>query len=277
MGAKVAKTNKNIVSSSTTNPNQTKTQSKSKVIIPTLSKQISTPKAVTVNTPKAVTSGTPRGKQSISVSKAVPTSTRRIADKKQKINANQSNSVETTELDVLTIKKRNNHDVEDQEMINSCLIKHFFMRCLDKDARNEITKEMTLCYIDSNTFVFKQGAMGNFFYIVREGELDLYLNDVYTKTILPGESFGELALLHGAPRSGSVKTRTKVLVWCLERRNFRKIMDHINLINFEDNIRFINSIPILSNIDNDLKSVLASNLLKEFFEVGKCIVRGIII
>jgi cGMP-dependent protein kinase len=272
MGAKVAKTNKNIVSNSTSTTNSTKTlQPKIKISIPSPSKQISTSKNVSSNTPKA--------KQSISISKPTPTTTssRRIADKKQKVYANSSNTMETNEIDVLTIIKRNNHDFEDKELITSCLVKHFFMRCLDKESMTEITKEMTLCQIDANTNVFKQGAMGNFFYIVKEGELDLYLNDIFTKTIVTGESFGELALLHGAPRSGSVKTKTKTLVWCLERRNFRKIMDHINLINFEENMRFITSIPILANIDNDLKSVLAHNLLKEYFDIGKSIVRGIMI
>jgi CRP-like cAMP-binding protein len=271
MGAKVAKTNKNIIGNPTTlNTISTKSPSKNKLSVPQPSKQITTITAGAVNSPKA--------KQSMNnVTKSSQTSsTRRIADKKQKINNNPTNSIETSELDVLTIKKRNNHDFEDKELINSCLIKHFFMRCLDKDARNEIAKEMTLCSIDADTYVFKQGAMGNFFYIVKEGELELYLNNVFTKVIVPGENFGELALLHGAPRSGSVKTKTKTLVWCLERRNFRKIMDHINLINFEENMKFITSIPILSNIDQDLKSVLASNLLKEYFEIGKYIVRGIL-
>ena len=270
MGAKVAKTNKNIIGNPNLTTSSTKTiQSKTKSSIPSPSKPI--------NSTKTITSNTPRGKQSVSNFKPTQsTSTKRIADKKQKVNANLNNTMETSELDVLTIKKRNNHDFEDKELINSCLVKHFFMRCLDKDARNEITKEMTLCSVDANTFVFKQGAMGNFFYIVKEGELELYLNNVFTKIIVPGESFGELALLHGAPRSGSVKTKTKALVWCLERRNFRKIMDHINLINFEENMRFISSIPILSNIDQDLKSVLASNLLKEYYEIDKFIVRGIL-
>jgi hypothetical protein len=277
MGAKVVKSNKNVISKPTPSVGSNKlksTTSKSKLSVPSPSKQLASPGSKVSG---ALLNASPRSKQSITIDKTETGSSfnpRRIADKKQKISGAQPKSMETTELDVLTIKKRNNHDFEDKDLINACLLKHFFMRSLDKDARSEIIKEMTLCQVDTDTVVFKQGSMGNFFYMIKEGEVDLYLNDVYTKTIVAGESFGELALLHGAPRSGTVKTKSKVLLWCLERRNFRKIMDHINLINYEENIKFISSIGILANIDNDLKSVLASNLLKEYYDADKYIVRG---
>ncbi len=179
-----------------------------------------------------------------------------------------------SELDVLKIVKRNNDKFVDYELIDECLIKHFFMRSLDNDARNEIIKEMSLCRIDVNTYVFRQGSMGNFFYLIRDGECELFVNENHIKNLKAGDSFGELALLHKAPRSGSVRTIGLTYVWCLERKNFRKIVDHINNLNYEENKRFINSIPILVNIESDLKSILASNLMKVFFEKDETIVKG---
>jgi len=180
----------------------------------------------------------------------------------------------STEIDVLKIIKNNNYYYEDYDLIDNCLLKHFFMRCLDQEARNEIIKEMSLCKIDAETYIFRQDSMGSFFYIIKKGDCELFVNDNYLKDIKAGESFGELALLHGAPRSGSVKTKEVTYVWCLERNNFRKIVDHINKINYEENKRFINSIPILNNIENDLKSILASNLIKEYYDKDKTIVKG---
>ena len=116
--------------------------------------------------------------------------------------------------------------------------------------------------------------MGNFFYIIKEGECELFINNNYIKNLRAGDSFGDLALLHGAPRSGSVKTVGIMFVWCLERRNFRKIVDHINFLNFEENKKFISSIPILCNIENEMKSVLASNLIKLYYDKDKVIVKG---
>jgi hypothetical protein len=217
---------------------------------------------------------TPKSRFSNNDVNAIKEVTSRFNNKKRNINTNNVKAVESDELLVMTVRKKNNHEFEDFDIIDNCLMTHFFMRNLDKEAREEIIKEMTLGEVEAGKTVFKQGALGNFFYIVKQGELDLYINDTFTKSLGKGESFGELALLHGAPRSGTVKAKSTCLLWVLERKNFRKIVDHINQLNYEENVIFINSIPILSNIENDLKAVLASNFIKAFYEAGNYILRG---
>ena len=179
----------------------------------------------------------------------------------------------TGEVNVLQVIAKNNYDFNDGDLIGECLLKHFFMRTLDKDARNEIIKEMTLCKVDKGEVLFRQGTIGNYFYIVKSGEFELFVNDGFVRKFQKGASFGELALLHGVLRSGSVIASEETLVYCLERRNFRKIVDHISSINFEENRKFINMIPILSNIESDFKSLLANQLIKQFYEADKNIVK----
>lgn len=174
----------------------------------------------------------------------------------------------------MKVIKKHNTELEDGDLIGEVLSTHFFMRILDKRARQEIIKEMTLCSIDEGIEVFKQGLPGSYFYIVKEGTLQLYIDDKYIKDINRGESIGELALIHSSPRSGTLKAKTKVFVWCLERKNFRKIVDVINKLNYEENKNFIGSIRMLSSIDPELKSILSNNLLKQYFEAGKYIFRG---
>jgi len=203
-----------------------------------------------------------------------PVSTR-ISNKKQKIIVKKKSldPRELSEVDILQIVSKNNYEFNDYDMINNCLIKHFFMRSLDKEARKEIIKEMTLCKVEKGQIIFKQGSAGNFFYIVKEGESQLFINDNYIKSFYPGESFGELALLHNAVRSGSVIAKDETYLYCLERRNFRKIVDHIKLLNYEENKKFINSTGILSGLDADLKVSLANNLIKEHYEKGMYVVK----
>lgn len=199
----------------------------------------------------------------------------RLNNKKQKILVKKKSldPNQKSEVDVLQIVNKNNYEFNDYEMINNCLVKHFFMRSLDKDARKEIIKEMTLCKVEEGHTIFKQGSQGNYFYIVKEGEIALYINDSLIKTFYAGESFGELALLHNAVRSGSVIANSKTLLYCLERRNFRKIVEHIKLMNYEENKKFINSTALLAALEPDLKLSLANNLIKEHYERGKYIVK----
>ena len=193
-------------------------------------------------------------------------------EKRKEIKKNKiGEKINEEEAKALKIIKKHNTEFEDNEMINEVLSKHFFMRILDKRARQEITKEMTLCSIEAGTEVFKQGLHGSYFYIVKEGSLYLLIDGKQIKELGRGESIGELALIHSTPRSGTVIAKTQCLVWVLERRNFRKIVDVINKLNYEENKNFISSVRMLSAIDPELKSILSSNLLKQFFEAGKFI------
>ena len=163
-------------------------------------------------------------------------------------------NVSLEEEEVLKLKKKNNTDLKDYEMIDNVIANNFLMRSLDTNSRyssnyprKQIIKEMSLYTVDAGTTIFKQGNIGFFFYILREGSVDLYINEIFVKTIKPNECFGELALLHNSPRTGTIKATKNCEFWVLERKNFRKIVEFINQINYEENRKFIQSIPILGN------------------------------
>jgi cAMP-dependent protein kinase regulator len=79
--------------------------------------------------------------------------------------------------------------------------------------------------------VIKQGDDGDNFYLVESGELTCskLMNaddkeDTYLKTYVPGESFGELALLYNAPRAATIIAKTNAELWSLERLTFTTIV-----------------------------------------------------
>ena len=59
------------------------------------------------------------------------------------------------------------------------------------------------------------------------------------KTLKNGDSFGELALLYGAPRSASVKANGDCAFWAIDRNTFRKAVEEIVARDYEDNRKFI--------------------------------------
>jgi len=99
--------------------------------------------------------------------------------------------------------------------------------------------------IEKGNILFKQNSFGDYFYILKEGEVSLFIDDKLIKNILPGESFGELALLHCSPRSGTIKANVKSVFYCLERTKFKQIVDSLNEANFNESKQFIKSIPSL--------------------------------
>jgi CRP-like cAMP-binding protein len=147
------------------------------------------------------------------------------------------------------------------------------MRNLEPQARAEVIKQMMYCFIPKGTVVFSQGSRGNYFYIIKEGKVELFIDGLKKKSLHYGESLGELALLHGALRSGTIKTAEDTYMWCLERKKFKQVIDYINNRNFEENRAFIQSIPMLNNLDSDTITLLSSNLIKEIYDSGSYIVK----
>ena len=176
------------------------------------------------------------------------------------------------EKEIYTIIKMHNKERNDENLINDCLMSHFFMQYLNEQARNAIIEEMSLIQVDKNNYIFKQGAIGNYFYILKSGTAHLIIDNKLIKVLRIGESFGELALLHDAPRSGSIKAISDCLLYILERKNFRKIVEHITKINYEENLKFLESVSILSHLEQYQKTILSNNLVKEEFEEGRRIV-----
>lgn len=84
--------------------------------------------------------------------------------------------------------------------------------------------------IRAKEIVINQDDVGDCLYIVENGELDCYKrfvngeNPKLVKTYIPGDSFGELALLYNSPRAATIKTRTKCILWSLDRDTFNNIV-----------------------------------------------------
>lgn len=173
----------------------------------------------------------------------------------------------------ISLIKLNNQILEDYEMISEIFSKHFFMRNLTEENRKEVIKEMFLYQMKENSLVLTQGSIGVFFYIIKDGELEVSIDSKVIKVLKKGDSFGELALLHNSVRTSTVISKTDCLCWCLDRRKFRRVIDHINSKNFIETKKFIKSIPVLSNLPSDLISILCSNLLKVYYDAGAYIIR----
>jgi CRP-like cAMP-binding protein len=72
----------------------------------------------------------------------------------------------------------------------------------------------------AGSLVFEQGDHANDFYIVVDGEAEVIGNGAVLATLGPGDSFGEIALMHDVPRTATIRAESDLNVFELDRDAF---------------------------------------------------------
>lgn len=68
--------------------------------------------------------------------------------------------------------------------------------------------------------VIVQGEHGDRFFVIESGKVEVFENGEFRRHEGPGESFGEIALLHDVPRTATVRTTEPTRLLALEREQF---------------------------------------------------------
>jgi cGMP-dependent protein kinase len=120
--------------------------------------------------------------------------------------------------------------------------RHCIFSQLKPEEKEAIAMKMFYCEADKDEYIFKQGDRAKAFFILEKGECELIINNETKKHILPGEGFGELALLYGAPRSAWVRTLMICSFWAISRAEFRRSVEEIASRSIEENRTLLDKI-----------------------------------
>ena len=71
----------------------------------------------------------------------------------------------------------------------------------------------------------EEGRAGDTFYVLLEGEAKVVRGGRRVARLLPGDFFGEIALIDGGPRTASVVAETPVQTLTITRKRFQKMLE----------------------------------------------------
>ncbi|RXN31507.1 COP9 signalosome complex subunit 1 [Labeo rohita] len=115
-------------------------------------------------------------------------------------------------------------DYKTMAALAKAIEKNVLFAHLDDNERSDIFDAMfSVTYIAGET-VIQQGDEGDNFYVIDQGEMDVYVNNEWVTSIGEGGSFGELALIYGTPRAATVRAKTNVKLWGIDRDSYRRIL-----------------------------------------------------
>ena len=156
---------------------------------------------------------------------------------------------------------------EEKGAIADAIKASIMFRNVTDEQRELIYSCMESIKVKAGTWVIRQGTVGDRFYIVDDGLFEVRIvpdgeEDVTgegghivhqyegSRKSHAHPSFGELALMHSAPRSASIVAKTDGHLWALHRAAFRQI-----LVQSQDHRKelknILRSFPYFSNLDND--------------------------
>jgi CRP/FNR family transcriptional regulator, cyclic AMP receptor protein len=72
----------------------------------------------------------------------------------------------------------------------------------------------------AGTAIFEKGDKGEEMYVVKEGEVDIVIDDFHFETVRPNGIFGELSLIDQEKRIASAIARTDCTLQAIDKRRF---------------------------------------------------------
>ncbi len=90
-------------------------------------------------------------------------------------------------------------------------------------SKDRIAATLATMDVPAGSVVFREGDPGDRFYVVGAGDLAIRVGEREIAAA-PGDFFGEIALLHDMPRTGTVTAVSDATLHALEREDFLAIM-----------------------------------------------------
>jgi len=165
------------------------------------------------------------------------------------------------------------------ERISKRLGQSFMFSALDDNEQEIVIGAMEEVHFKPDDTVIKQGDDGDVLYVIDEGTLDCYKkfkpdgDNTYLKTYVPGESFGELALLYNAPRAASIYCKETSVCFTLDRATFNHIVKDATMRKRERFENFLSRVDILKSLDSYERNKICDCLQTQKYKEGDYIIR----
>ena len=122
--------------------------------------------------------------------------------------------------------------------------------------------------------IIREGEPGDKFYLLDSGTCDIAVQGKGTvMKAKRGVAFGELALLHNAPRAATVTAESDVGAWQVDATTFKSILMSKSKTDAQDYASFIKEVPLLRSLSKEAVRSLLDALEEQAFGAEQQIVK----
>jgi CRP-like cAMP-binding protein len=119
-----------------------------------------------------------------------------------------------------------------------------------------------------------EGDKGDTFYILEEGTCSVVKGgNVLSFQQKTGSAFGELALIHNAPRAASIRAIEDCKLWRVDRHHFRQALNEMENGMHETQTKFLKNISLFSDLNNGVLNRIAEAMKVKEYKDGERIIK----
>lgn len=150
------------------------------------------------------------------------------------------------------------------------------MVSLTKERVNLMIDACWRQYVKKGKMVIEEDSEGVYFYVVQHGTFEVSVgggdeHPSTVKTLGPGSSFGELALICFSPRSAAVKALTDAMVWVLDRQTFKELLMKNTQEQIQRQAGYLKNVELLRCLLPSERLALAEAFTEMHYEEGEAL------
>jgi len=165
-----------------------------------------------------------------------------------------------------------------RDRISELIAKGTFLSKLDAEQTTMVLNAFEPCTKSKGQSIIVQGEDGDYFYMLDTGSADVFVakdggEPKQVTTYQPGNTFGELALLHGDKRAATVTATSDCTLWRLDRDTFKRIMMSTTYKQQSQKETFLENVPVLTSLTKYERFRIADSMKTLEFEDGQVIIK----
>eukprot|EP00854_Cymbomonas_tetramitiformis_P013905 gene13905-16435_t len=161
-------------------------------------------------------------------------------------------------------KKKFEKTEAERESIRVSVKENLLFKDLESVLKEEVVDAVFPVEHKEGSTIIRQGDEGDNFYIVESGECEVLISKKG-----PGTSFGELALMYNSPRAATVKAKTDVKLWALDRQTFRATLSDSTRDRRMKHQNFLEKVQILESLTEAERAIVADTVETCTFASGE--------
>ena len=163
---------------------------------------------------------------------------------------------------------------EEEEVYIAAALKHnFVFSALSERELKTIIDAFEKIDVASGDAVITQGEQGDYFYVIKKGNVHYEVDGKSVGKAKAGQSFGELALLYTSPRAATVIADEDCVLYRVDQKTFRYIMQSQTVQTENAKKELLEGVTFLQDLDPSDIEKLITALTPRKFIAGENIVR----